>query len=342
VVRRHIRAQSRNPTTSVVGSANGQDGFVLHLRLIVPRRLTDVVIDRLLVTPGVAHVVRHAGSAIRPEGELVSCDVAREATNEVIEWLQEQGVHREGAITVEALEAVVSDAAAVAEEIAPGHGADALVWEELEARTRSEAILTASFLTLMAVAATIAAVGILLDSPILIIGAMVVGPEYGPLAALCVAIVRRRSGPARTAGGTLMVGLIVAAGAALVATALFRVTSLAPESYELGDRELTAFISHPNGMAAVVAVLAGVVGMLALTEARSGVLVGVLVSVTTIPAAGNVGVATAYRQWSEVAGAAMQLGVNVAGLVAAGVTTLAVQARFTTRLPRLRTSTQAR
>ena len=195
----------------------------------------------------------------------------------------------------------------------------------------------------MAVAATIAAVGILLDSPILIIGAMVGSvPEHGLLAALCVAIVRRRSGPARMAGGTLMVGLIVAAGAALVATVLFRVTSLAPESYELGDRVVTVFISHPNGMAAVVAALAGVVGMLGLTEARSGVLVGVLVSVTTIPAAGNVGVATAYRQWSEVAGVAMQLGVNVAGLVAAGVTTLAVQARFTTRLPRLRTSTQAR
>ena len=71
-----------------------------------------------------------------PRGELVSCDVAREVMNEVIEWLQEQGVHREAVITVEALEAVVSDAAAVAEEIAPGHGADALVWEELEARER--------------------------------------------------------------------------------------------------------------------------------------------------------------------------------------------------------------
>jgi uncharacterized hydrophobic protein (TIGR00271 family) len=315
---------------------------VLHLRLIVPRRLTDVVIDRLTATSGVAHVTRHSGSAVRPEGDVVSCDVAREAANDVIEWLQEHAIHHDGAITVQVLQAVVSDAAAVAEEVAPGHGADALVWEELEARTRAEAVLTASYLTLMAIAATIAAVGILLDSPILIIGAMVVGPEYGPLAALCVAIVRRRSGPARQAGGTLAAGLLLAAGTALVATVLFRLTDLAPDSYELGDRELTAFISHPNAMAFVVAVLAGVVGMLALTEARSGALVGVLVSVTTIPAAGNVGVATAYRQWSEVGGAALQLGVNVVGLIVAGATTLAVQARFTTRLPRRWASTEAR
>jgi uncharacterized hydrophobic protein (TIGR00271 family) len=319
----------------VGGAGNGEDGAVLHLRLIVPRRLTGVVIDRLMTTPGVTHVVRHSGSAVQPEGDVVTCDVAREAANSVIEWLQDQAVHRDGAITVHVLQTVVSDAAAVAEEAAPGHGADALVWEELEARTRTEAVLTASFLTLMAVAAIIAAVGILIDSPILIIGAMVVGPEYGPLAALCVAIVRRRGVPARAAGGTLVVGLLIAAGAALVATIVFRLTDLAPDSYVLGDRQLTAFISHPDGMAAVVAVLAGIVGMLALTEARSGALVGVLVSVTTIPAAANIGVATAYRQWDEVGGAALQLGVNVVALVVAGAATLAVQARFTTRLPPL-------
>lgn len=304
---------------------------MLHLRLIVPHELTGTVLERLSATRGVAHIVRGSGSATRPEGDVVLCDVAREAANEVVEWLQTQGVHRRGAITVEAVEAIVSDAAAAAETLAPGHGADALVWEELESRARVEAVLTVSFLAFMAVAAIIAAVGILLDSPILVIGAMVVGPEYGPLAALCVAIVRRRQQPARGAAVTLSTGLIVAAAAALVATIVFRLTGLAPEAYELGDRELTAFISHPDGMAVAVAVLAGIVGMLSLTEARAGALVGVLVSVTTIPAASNVGVATAYREWSEVGGAALQLGLNVAALVVAGVATLAIQARVTTR-----------
>jgi hypothetical protein len=84
-------------------------------------------------------------------------------------------------------------------------------------------------------------------------------------------------------------------------------------------------------MAAVVAVLAGIVGMLSLTEDRSGALIGVLVSVTTIPAVANVGVATAYREWAEVGGAALQLAVNLVGLVVAGVVTLVVQARITAR-----------
>ena len=304
---------------------------MLHLRLIVPPGLTDAVLERLRATPGVAHIVRGSGAGIQPEGDLVLCDVAREAANEIIEWLQDQGVHRHGAITVETVDAVVSDAAATAETTAPGHGADALVWEELEARVREEAVLSVSFLTFMAVAAIIAAVGILLDSPILVIGAMAVGPDYGPLAALCVAIVRRRGGPLRDAAVTVTGGLLVAGVAALVATILFRLTGLAPEEYGLGERQLTAFIAHPDGMAVVVAVLAGMVGMLSLTEGRSGALVGVLVSVTTIPAASNVGVATAYGQWSEIGGAALQLALNVAGLVVAGAVTLAIQAAATTR-----------
>ena len=119
----------------------------------------------------------------------------------------------------------------------------------------------------------------------------------------------------------------------LVSTVAFRASGLAPDNYVLGSRELTAFIARPDGMALVVAVLAGIVGMLSLTEGRSGALVGVLVSVTTIPAAANVGVAAAYGAWSEVRGAAAQLVLNLTGLLVAGVLTLVVQARTTRSSP---------
>jgi hypothetical protein len=72
-------------------------------------------------SPGVAHVVRIPGADASPAGEVVLCDVVREAANEIIEWLQRQEVHRSGAIAIDALEAVVSDAALQATEAAPGH-----------------------------------------------------------------------------------------------------------------------------------------------------------------------------------------------------------------------------
>lgn len=300
---------------------------MVHLRLIVAADRAAAIVEHLKSHAGVAHVAYLPDASCSPPGHLVLCDVAREAANEIVEWLQGEGVHREGAITIEALEAVVSESAARAEAQAPGHGGDALVWEELESRARADTNLTASFLVLMAIAAVIAGVGVLLDAPILIVGAMVVGPEYGPLSAASIAAARRRWNGASKATATLALGLAVAALASLVATAAFRVTGLAPALYDLSDRELTAFISHPDGMAAVVAVLAGIVGMLALTESRSGSLIGVLVSVTTIPAVANMGVATAYGEWAEVAGSALQLAINVTGLVVAGVATLMVQSR---------------
>ena len=257
------------------------------------------------------------------------CDVSREAANDVIEWLQRNSVHHSGAISIDAAVTVVSDAAARADAEAPGEGGDALIWEQLEAQARADSVPTTSFFVLMSIAAVIASVGILLDSPILIVGAMVVGPEYGPVAAACVAAARRRWRSAAQASVTLGSGLLVAAGASLLATLVFRASGLALDRYDLSDRELTAFISHPDGMGAVVALLAGVVGMLSLTQSRSGALVGVLVSVTTIPAVANVGVAAAYGEWSEVSGALLQLGVNLAALTVAGMATLVVQNRAT-------------
>lgn len=309
------------------------DGAVIHLRLIVPAAVAQEVFEGLDRRPGVAHLIALPTRATVPAGEVLLCDVAREAANEVIEWLQERDVHRDGAIAVSVVDTVISDAAATAEAEAPGHASDALVWEQLEARARDDAVLTPSFLIFLSIATIIAGVGILLDAPILIVGAMVVGPEYGPLAALCVSIVRRRGRPSLQAAATLAVGLAVAAAAALASTLAFRASGLSPDDYVLGARELTAFIARPDGMALVVAVLAGVVGMLSLTEGRSGALIGVLVSVTTVPAAANVGVAAAYGAWREVGGAAAQLALNLAGLLVAGVLTLVVQARTTRSSP---------
>ena len=191
---------------------------MVHLRLIVPTDLVTGVVEGLRATPGVAHLAHLSAVSVTPPGDLVLCDVAREAANDVIEWLQREDVHHRGAISVQALEAVVSDAAAAAEARAPGQGGDALVWEEIESRARGEAVLSASFLVFISLAAVIAGVGILLDSPILIVGAMVVGPEYGPLSALCIAAVRRRGRSVAAATTTLAVGLGAAAMTALLST----------------------------------------------------------------------------------------------------------------------------
>jgi uncharacterized protein DUF389 len=65
--------------------------------------------------------------------------------------------------------------------------------------------------------------------------------------------------------------------------------------------------------------------MLSLSTAKSGALIGVLISVTTIPAAANVGVALVYGDDGAWRGSLEQLGLNVLAIHLAGVATLLVQ-----------------
>lgn len=152
--------------------------------------------------------------------------------------------------------------------------------------------------------------GIRSDSPILIVAAMVVSPEFGPIAAACVAAVQRRRDLARRSLLALAVGFLPAIAISGVATAIFRAVGLAPDRVDVGH-PLTAFIADPNFFSFFVAYLAGTAGMLSLTSAKSGALIGVLVSVTTIPAAANIGVALAVVNWPDVRGATAQLVVNL-------------------------------
>ncbi|MCB1247112.1 MAG: TIGR00341 family protein [Acidimicrobiia bacterium] len=307
--------------------------------MIVPPDLVSPVLDRLVSNPGVVHLVVSEDRSVRPDGRVVTCEVAREVLNDLVEHLQDEGLHHTGAILVERIDTVISDTAAEAESEVPGHGSDALVWEELEETVREEGELTPSFMVFMAVASMIAAIGILSDSAVLVIAAMVIGPDFGPVAGIAVSIVKRRSEVLRRSSATLLSGFLVGVVASLLCVVVLRLTGTAPSRYEISERVLTAFVAHPDTLAAVVAVLAGIVGMLSMTQDRHGALVGVLVAVTTIPAVGNVGLGAAYLQWGQVRGSLLQLAVNVVGLVAAGALTLVVQSLFTTRLgTRKRTS----
>jgi uncharacterized hydrophobic protein (TIGR00271 family) len=294
---------------------------VLHLRIVSPPRLTDDVVRLLRTDRAVTNLTLVRGAALEPPGDLVTCDVAREAVNDALTALRVLGVHREGSLAVEHIDVSVSDVAAEAERHAPGFGSDAAVWEEVDARVRDESTLTAGFLTFLVVASLIAAVGLIEDSPVLIVGAMVVGPEFGPIAGLSVGLFKRRPQRVRLALTTLAVGLAAGVVAAWLGTLVADAAGLIP----VRERTLTAFVVQPSVLSAVIALLAGIVGTLSLTQAKAGALIGVLISVTTIPAAAAIGVSAALGNAADARGAAGQLALNVAALVVAGVATLWVQ-----------------
>jgi uncharacterized hydrophobic protein (TIGR00271 family) len=300
---------------------------MLHLRIVAPPDRADRVMEVLCGADSVLNVVRLDGVAQKPDGDLIMCDVAREEASVIIGDLKELEIPRLGSIAIETVDSAISDAAVAAERAAPGEPSDAVVWEEVEQRTSETTELSISFVAFMVLAMQIAAVGILLDQPILIVGAMVVGPEFGPIAGLCVALVQRRSDLALRSLRALAVGFPVGVALTLLSVLAFRGLGVSPDDFVPDRHPLTGFISDPDFFSFFVAFVAGVAGILSLTSAKSGALVGVLISVTTIPAAANVGVAAAYGDGHEALGAAAQLGINLVALVLAGGLTLSLQRR---------------
>ena len=301
---------------------------MIHLRIVAPEEVAHKALELLGASPAVLNIVHLHAAATKPDGDLILCDVAREEASVVIADLKELDIPRVGSIAVEDVDISLSDAAVAAEKAAPGLPSDAVVWEEVEARTSENTELSLTFVLFMLAAMQIAAVGIVLDSPILIVGAMVVGPEFGPLAGLSVALVHRQGELARRSLVALLVGFPLGVLGALITSWVFIETGAFPDEFETSDHPLTSFITEPDFLSFFVALVGGTVGVLSLTSAKSGALVGVLISITTIPAAANIGVALAYGRESDAAGAALQLGINLAGIVVAGVITLFVQRRY--------------
>jgi uncharacterized hydrophobic protein (TIGR00271 family) len=308
---------------------------LLHLRVTVPPGRSADVLQLLDSDPGVAHLALVRGGSVRPEGDLFLVDVARESADQLIDALRGLHVDRDGGIAMETVDAAVSRPAEDAERRAPGDGSDAVVWEQVVRSTATDAALSVSYLAFLTIATLLAAVAIVNDSAPLVIGAMVLGPEFGPLAALAVALVQRRSRIVRQALVSLAVGFAVAIAVTTLVALLGRGLGWFDADVLDADRPATAFITQPDRWSLLVAVLAGVAGVLSLTSARSGALVGVFISVTTVPAAGEMGLALAVGSGTDFREAATQLGVNLAGILAAALGTLLLQKAVWRRVPRV-------
>ncbi|TDD33784.1 DUF389 domain-containing protein [Nonomuraea terrae] len=298
---------------------------MLHLRLIVPPARTGEATAVLADAPGVTNIVVLPGAAREPAGDLVLCDAARESANEVLGrlgWLE-----TEGSIAVEQVDLTISRAATRAIEEAPGEPDDAVVWQELAQKVYADSRITWAYLAFLAIATQLTGIAVLLNSPILIVGAMVLGPEFGAVAAVCFGLLHRRWPLIGTAFRTLLVGFAVAIAITFACAFVSALLGWIGPGNLTTNQEMQ-FIVKPDRWSFIVALLAGAAGVLSITAGKSSALIGVFISVTTVPAAGYAAVALALGEWSEVGFSALQLAVNVLGMVVAGTATLMVQRRF--------------
>jgi uncharacterized hydrophobic protein (TIGR00271 family) len=300
---------------------------MLHIRVLSPAEVTGRLTEYLTAESGVVGLV--VLPAADPAGtDSVQFDVTPDSANRVLRRLRHASQGRRSAVMVETVDAAISGAPrrprlpawppSFRDERAP-------VWDLVEARISDDANYPPSFFGLLVFAAIIGACGILTNSQILIVGAMVVGPEYAAIVSVALGIQRRDWATAGRGLLVLLVGFLLAIVVTLVFALCIRALGRAPRLYLDGIRPVSDLINSPDLFSVVVAVVAGLVGVVSLTLARGTALIGVFISITTIPAAADIAVSMAFSSWGEAAGSAEQLLLNVGLLVVVGAVGFRVQ-----------------
>ena len=165
---------------------------VLHLRILSPTALTEAVVNVLDTDPAVSGLAVMRGASVRPPGDLVLADIAARRPTTSSSGCEQLDVPATRSIEIDPVSTLIVPGGFDAEIATPGSSADAVVWADVTQRAYDESELNWTYLSFMTLATLIASIAIVLDSQILVIGAMVLGPEFGPIAALGLALVRRR------------------------------------------------------------------------------------------------------------------------------------------------------
>lgn len=293
--------------------------MLVHLRLTVPTDLSDRVVDLLCGHEAVTNVCVHEGVVRDPEGDLVEADVVREEAGPLLHDLEETGLKQRGGIVLTEPEHTPFDRAEELVQRVPGHPDDSIIWESVVETAEAGAVPTISHHVFLTLAVALAAVAVVTDSAILVVGSMVVGPDFAVVAAVSCGLVLRRSGLVLRSLQLLVGSFVLAVLVVTLLCLLGRATGFLDVGELVRPRPDTGFIWHPDRWTVVVALIAGAVGALALAIEKTATMVGVFISVTTVPAAGNLAVALAFWETGEITGSLAQLGTNLAGMVVAGV-----------------------
>jgi uncharacterized hydrophobic protein (TIGR00271 family) len=289
---------------------------VLRLRLAVEEPKANDLAGALEATGGVHQVVslsrEPSGAGVVLEADLLPA-VADQVMNVIRDWEIDDDsylITRQEVIAPTPIQGPVT-------------GGNDFAWIVVMGEARANARPLGRYLALMAVAAVLAATGVITDNPILIVGAMAVSPDLLPICAACVGFVAGRARLVRRALVTLLLGILLTwAVAAFVAGGL-QVLGILTSDFQVNEGGLHG-LAHIDYSTVLVPLAAGVAAMLSF-ETRAASAVGVAISVTTIPASALFGVSLGLGEVSVSWEAAGVLGVNVVLLLLSGSLTLAFQ-----------------
>ncbi len=186
-------------------------------------------------------------------------------------------------------------------------GFDPLTQPEITSKARDMSQDPTSFLAMIFLSAVIAAAGLLIGSPAIVVGSMVIAPIVGPV---LTATVGATVGDRQMLLDSLWlqtVGLVVAVGGAALFAAVVFASGVSPSTLDLTSLDLVGVRMSPGVLSAVVGLAAGAAGAFALTTKGPTALIGVMIAAALIPTAATTGLAVVWGEPLVAVGSLLQL-----------------------------------
>ena len=213
----------------------------------------------------------------------------------VLDTLRVAGIDESTFTVVLNAETVVSeDFEQLEERYAQEENGKRIAREELEASAQDLLMPMGPYLIMTVVSAVIATAGLLLDSPAVVVGSMVIAPLIGPAMAASVGTVVVNHELFADGVKLQAIGVIVSVSAAAVFAWVSKTVHLIPPFTDVTAIPEVRSRLSPDFLSLVVALGAGVAGSLSLTAGVSSALVGVMIAVALIPPAATVGIGIAW------------------------------------------------
>ncbi|WP_048077874.1 MULTISPECIES: TIGR00341 family protein [unclassified Halorubrum] len=268
---------------------------------------------RALDDEGVDYVVTDETSG-REYTAVATFPLPTAAVEPVLERLREAGIDESTYTVIVAAETVISrrfEALEEQYEEDAEHGGDRISREELQAKAEGLASGLGTYVLMTVISAVIATAGLLLDSPATVVGSMVIAPLIGPAMSAAIGTVVDDESLFRRGVRMQILGVAVAVFAATAFALALRSLALVPPGLDPLELAEVSERLAPNVLVLVVAVGAGIAGIVSLITGVSATLVGVMIAVALIPPAAAVGIGIAFRIPRLVIGAGIIVAVNV-------------------------------
>ena len=249
--------------------------------------------------------------------------VPQSAVEPVLDRLRNEGIDEEGYTVVLDANTVVSRRfQELQERYDKDQTEERIAREELIVRARAMAPPLTTYVTMTIVSAVIATAGLLLNSPAVVVGSMVIAPLVGPAMSASIGTVVDETDLFRRGLKLQVLGIMLSVLSAAVFAYLVQWGHLIPPIQDVTTIDQVRERIAPDFLSLAVALGAGVAGVVSLSTGVSTALVGVMIAVALIPPAATVGIGIAWGQPFTALGAGVLTLVNILSINLAALVTL--------------------